>query len=72
VGTGLLINHLEVSSQLGDEFLAGCRSCAAPEISGGNHIAHDRLMLGLQCGGLGPDRATMGIDITELIIDRHC
>ncbi len=43
---GLLVDHLEVATQLGDELLAGHRTRAAPEVTGSQHIANDGLVLG--------------------------
>jgi hypothetical protein len=39
VGVGLLINHLQVTAQLGDELLAGHGTGAAAEVPGNKHIA---------------------------------
>src|ERR1700761_581365 len=52
VAVGLLVDDLEVATQLGDELLAGHRTRAAPEVTGGQHIANDALVLGLQRRGL--------------------
>jgi hypothetical protein len=71
MGIGLLIDHLEVAAQLGDELLAGHRTRTAPEVTGGQHIAHDGLVLGLQGGGLGTDQGAVGIHVAELVTDRH-
>src|ERR1700756_1829183 len=71
VGVGLFVDDLEVATQLGDELLAGHRTRAAPEVAGGQHIAHDALVLGLQGGGLGADQGAVGIHVTELVTDRH-
>src|SRR5271169_5582625 len=71
VGVGLLVNHLEVTAQLGDELLAGDRTRAAPEVTGSKHIADDGLVLLLQRRGLGADGGAVGVDIAELIIDGH-
>src|ERR1700756_2077521 len=71
-GVGLLVDDLEVTAQLGDELLAGHRTRAAPEVTGGQHIAHDGLVLGLQRRGLGADQRAVGIHVAELITDRHC
>ena len=69
---GLLVDHLEVTTQLGDELLAGHRTGAAPEVTGSQHIANDGLVLGLERGGLGADQCAVGVDVAELIIDAHC
>src|ERR1700757_3549825 len=45
---GLFVDGLEVAAQLGDELLAGHRTRTALEVAGGQHIAHDGLVLGLQ------------------------
>ena len=68
---GLLVDHLEVATQLGDELLASHRTGAAPEVTGSQHIANDGLVLGLQRGGLGADEGAVGVDIAELVIDCH-
>src|ERR1700733_9666160 len=72
MSVGLLVDDLEVAAQLGDELLAGHRTRAAPEVTGGQHIAHDGLVLGLQRGGLGADHGAVGIHVAELVADRHC
>src|ERR1700722_19465117 len=69
---GLLVDDLEVAAQLGDDLLAGHRTRAAPEVAGGQHIAHDGLVLGLQRRGLGADQRAVGIHVAELVADRHC
>jgi hypothetical protein len=71
VGVGLLVNHLEITAQVGDELLAGHRTRAAPKVTGSKHITHDGLVLGLQRGGLRANQRAMGIDIAELLIDGH-
>jgi hypothetical protein len=71
VGVGLLVDHLEVATQLGDELLAGHRTGATPEVTSGQHIANDRLMLLLQRRGLGADRGAVGVHITELVVNGH-
>src|SRR5947209_11029211 len=71
VAVGLFVDDLEVATQLGDELLAGHRTRAAPEVTGSQHIAHDGLVLGLQGSGLGADQRAVGIDITELVTNRH-
>src|ERR1700733_13158924 len=71
VAVGLFVDDLEVAAQLGDEFLAGHRTRAAPEVAGGQTIAHDGLVLGLQGGGLGADQRAVGIHVAELVTDRH-
>src|SRR5436305_5443078 len=71
VAVGLLVDDLEVATQLGNELLAGHRTRAAPEVTGSQHITHDGLVLGLQRSGLGADQRAVGIDITELVTDRH-
>src|SRR3984957_19721377 len=68
---GLLVDDLEVAAQLGDDLLAGHRTRAAPEVAGGQHIAHDGLVLGLQRRGLGADQRAVGIHGAELVTDRH-
>jgi hypothetical protein len=47
------------------------RAGAAPKVAGGQHITNDGLMFGLQRHGLGADSAAVGVDITELVVDRH-
>ena len=42
---GLFVDDLEVATQLGDELLAGHRTGAAPEVTGGQHIADDGCLL---------------------------
>src|SRR3984885_10224079 len=69
---GLLVDDLEVAAQLGDELLAGHRTRATPEVAGGQHIAHDGLVLLLQGRGLGADHRAVGIHVAELVADRHC
>src|SRR5690625_4792198 len=71
VSIGLLIDHLEVAAQLRHELLAGHRTGTTPEITGSQHIMHNRLMLRLQRGSLGTNQRTVGVDITELVVDRH-
>src|SRR5271155_4277799 len=71
VGVGLLVDDLEVATQLGDELLAGHRTRAAPEVAGGQHITNDGLVLLLQRGGLGADGGAVGIHVTELVANRH-
>src|ERR1700728_777171 len=71
VGVGLLVDHLEVPTQLGDELLASHGTRATPEVTGSQHIADDGLVLGLQRSGLGTDQRAVGVDITELVTDRH-
>ena len=71
VGVGLLVDDLEVATQLGDELLAGHRTRTTPEVTGSQHIAHDALVLGLQRGGLGTDHRAVGIHVAELVTDRH-
>src|SRR6202167_2838332 len=71
VAVGLFVDDLEVAAQLGDELLAGHRTRATPEVTGGQHIAHDGLVLGLQGGGLGTDQRAVGIHVSELVTDRH-
>src|ERR1700744_2899932 len=71
VGVGLLVDHLEVPTQLGDELLASNRARATPEVTGSQHIADDGLVLGLQRSGLGADQRAVGVDIAELVTDRH-
>src|SRR6202044_562119 len=71
VAVGLFVDDLEVATQLGDELLAGHRTRAAPEVTGGQHITHDGLVLGLQGGGLGADQRAVGIHVAELVTDRH-
>src|ERR1700733_1704390 len=44
---------------------------AAPEVTGGQHITHDGLVLGLQGRGLGADHRAVGIHVAELVTDRH-
>src|SRR6516165_3158102 len=68
---GLFVDDLEVAAQLGDELLAGHRTRTTPEVTGGQHIAHDGLVLGLQRSGLGPDQSAVGIHVAELVADRH-
>jgi hypothetical protein len=57
VGVGLLVDHLEVASQLGDELLAGHRTSTTPEVTGSQHIADDGLVLGFQRGSLARIKA---------------
>ncbi len=71
VGVGLLVDHLEVTAQLGDELLASHRTGAAPKVTRGQHITNDGLMLRLQRRGLSADHGAMSVDITELIVDGH-
>ena len=71
VGVGLLVDHLEVAAQLGDELLTSRRPGAAPKVPGGKHIANDGLMLGFQRRGLRADGGAVGVDIAELVVDRH-
>src|SRR3984885_13946177 len=71
VGVGLLVNHLEVTTQLGDELLASHRTRAAPEVTGSKHITNDGLVLLLQRSGLSTDGGAVGVHIAELIIDGH-
>src|SRR6201994_2885863 len=71
VGVGLFVDDLEVAAQLGDELLAGHRTRTTPEVAGGQHIAHDGLVLGLQRGGLGTDQGAVGIHVAELVTNRH-
>src|SRR5271163_3839556 len=71
VGVRLLVDHLEVTTQLGDELLAGHRTRAAPEVAGGQHITNDGLVLLLQRGSLLADGRAMGVDISELVVNRH-
>jgi len=71
VGVGLLVNHLEVTTQLGDELLAGHRTGTTPEVTGSKHIANDGLVLGLQGGSLRANEGAVGVDIAELVVDRH-
>ncbi len=71
VGVGLLVDHLEVATQLGDELLAGHRTGAAPEVAGSQHIANDGLVLGLERRRLGTDGGAVSVDIAELVIDGH-
>src|SRR5580692_9830755 len=71
VAVGLLVDDLEVATQLGDELLAGHRTRAAPEVTGSQHIAHDGLVLGLQGSGLRADHRAVGIHVAELVTDRH-
>ncbi len=71
VGVGLFVDDLEVAAQRGDELLAGRRSRAAPKVAGGKHIADDGLVFGLQRGSLGADQRAVGVDIAELVVDRH-
>src|SRR5574340_539257 len=71
VGIGLLVDHREVAPQLGDELLAGHRTGPTPEIAGGQHVVHDRLMLSLQGGGLGADQRAVRVDVTELVVNGH-
>src|SRR6202040_2336376 len=71
VGVGLLVDDLEVATQLGDELLAGHRTRAAPKVAGGQHITNEGLVLLLQRGGLGADGGAVGIPVTELVINRH-
>src|ERR1700740_1850293 len=47
VRVGLLVDHLEIAAQLGNELLAGHRTGATPEVTGGKHITNDRLVLSL-------------------------
>lgn len=42
-----------------------------PEVTGGPHVANDGLMLGFQCWSLGRHGGAMGIDIAELMVNRH-
>ena len=69
MGVGLLVDHLEVATQLGDELLARHRTGATPKVPGRKHIANDGLVLGLQRGRLSPDRGTVSVDITELVVN---
>src|SRR5271156_958018 len=71
VAVGLLVDHLEVPTQLGDELLASHGARATPEVTGSQHIANDGLVLLLQGSGLGTDQRAVGVDITELVTDRH-
>src|ERR1700758_3374512 len=71
VGVGPRVDHLEATAQLGDELLAGHRAGTTPEVPGGQHIANDGLVLGLQRGRLCTDEGAVGVDIAELVIDRH-
>src|ERR1700733_9188206 len=71
VGVGLLVDDLEVATQLGDELLAGHRTRTAPKVAGGQHITHDGLVLLLQRGGLGADGGAVGIHVAELVVNRH-
>src|SRR5271170_7154820 len=71
VGVGLLVDDLEVATQLGDELLAGHRTRTAPKVTGGQHITNDGLVLLLQGGGLLTDEGAVGVHITELIANRH-
>jgi len=49
VAVGLLVDGLEVAAQLGDETPGSHRNPKpTPEVTGGQHIAHDGLVLGLQ------------------------
>src|ERR1700733_15531529 len=68
---GLLVDHLEVATQLGDELLAGHRAGAAPKVTGSKHIADDGLVLGLQGSGLRADEGAVGVNISELVINAH-
>src|SRR5258708_27666614 len=67
---GLLVDHLEVATQLGDELLAGHRTGAAPKVAGRKHIADDGLVLGFQRGGLRADGGAVGGNIPELVVSR--
>src|ERR1700722_10017298 len=71
VGVGLLVDHLEVATQLGDELLAGHRTLATPEVTGSKHIADDGLVLLLQRSGLVADHRTVGVDVAELVVNAH-
>ncbi|RYD11117.1 hypothetical protein TH64_00020 [Mycobacterium tuberculosis] len=71
MGVGLLVDHLEVTAQLGNEPLASHRTGAAPKVTRGQHITNDGLMLRLQQPGLSADHGAMSVDITELIVDGH-
>src|SRR5262249_19712096 len=68
---GLLVDHLEVAAQLGDELLASDRTGAAPEVTGSQHITNDGLVLGLQGSGLRANRRAVGVDVAELVINAH-
>src|ERR1700688_3303231 len=63
VGVGLLVNHLEVTTQLGDELLASHRTRAAPKVAGSKHITNDGLVLGLQRGSLRADEGAVSVHI---------
>jgi hypothetical protein len=71
VGVGLLVDHLEVAAQLGDELLTSRRPGAAPKVPSGKDISNDGLVLGFQRRGLCADGDAVGVDVTELIVDRH-
>ncbi|EUA91196.1 hypothetical protein I551_2350 [Mycobacterium ulcerans str. Harvey] len=71
VRVGLLVDHLEVATQLADELLASHRTGATPEVAGGQHIANDGLVLGLQRSGLCADEGAVGVDIAELVVNCH-
>jgi hypothetical protein len=68
---GLLVDHLEVTPQLGDEVLASHRTGATPEVTGSQDVANDRLVLGLQRSGLGANEGAVRVHIAELVIDAH-
>src|SRR5258708_19711228 len=55
VAVGLFVDGLEVAAQLGDELLAGHRTPAPPEVTGGQHIPHHGLFLPLHVGRPGAD-----------------
>src|ERR1700759_4973650 len=71
VGVGLLVDHLEIASELSDELLAARRPGATPEVTGGQDIPEDGPVLALQWAGLGPDQCAVGIHAAELVTDRH-
>src|ERR1700722_1866131 len=72
VRVGLLVDHLEVATQLGDELLASHRTGAAPEVTGSQHVANDGLVLLLERSGLRANRGTVGVHVAERVIDAHC
>ena len=72
VEVGLLVDHLEVTAQVGDELLARRRPGTAPEVPGSKHIANDGLVLLLQGSGLRANEGAVGVDIAELVVNGHC